>query len=62
VWPAGEIEIARRIGHLVAASLPLARSARFARQEWPRGEIAPGITIEVTEVRPALLAAKESSQ
>jgi hypothetical protein len=47
MWPPGELEIARRMGRLTAAGLPPALAARFARELWPGGEIAPGIWIEV---------------
>jgi hypothetical protein len=46
-WPPAEIEIARRMGRLTAAGLPLELAASFAREGWPSGEIAPGITLEV---------------
>jgi hypothetical protein len=47
-WPAAEAEIARRMGRLTAAGLTVERAAAFAREDWPRSEIAPGITLEVT--------------
>jgi len=47
-WPPGEAEIARRMARLVAAGLPLAWSAQFARVTWPAGEIADGIEVRVT--------------
>lgn len=47
-WPAAELDIARRMGRLVAAGFPPERAAAFARNDWPRGEIAPGIMVEVT--------------
>ena len=47
-WPPGELEIARRMGRLTAAGIPPSLAASFARDSWPRGEIAPGIWIEVT--------------
>jgi hypothetical protein len=47
-WPAAELEVARRIGILVAAGLQPEMAATFARDGWPRAEIAPGIWIEVT--------------
>ena len=46
-WPLAEAEIARRMVRLVAAGLSVEQAARFARDTWPRGEIAPGIVIEV---------------
>jgi len=48
-WPAGELEIAQRMRRLIAAGLPLEVASRFARDEWPRGEIAPGVVLEVCE-------------
>jgi DNA-binding transcriptional MerR regulator len=47
-WTEAELEIARRMGRLTAAGVPVERAATFARNTWPRGEIAPGIVIEVT--------------
>src|ERR1039457_2116003 len=47
-WPAAEVEIARRMGRLAAAGLTVKRAAAFARGDWPRAEIAPGITLEAT--------------
>ena len=47
-WPPREVEIATRMGRLVAAGLSVERAAVFARDDWPRGEIAPGITLEAT--------------
>jgi MerR HTH family regulatory protein len=47
-WPPDEVEVARRMGRLVAAGLPLAWSAEFAREHWPAGDLAPGITVSVT--------------
>lgn len=46
-WPLAEVEIARRMGRLVAAGLSVEQAARFARDTWPRGEIAPGVVVEV---------------
>lgn len=48
-WPRAELEIARRMGRLVAAGVSVERAAVFARDGWPRGEIAPGVVIEVTK-------------
>lgn len=48
-WPEAEAEIARRMGRLTAAGLPLEWAAQFARSDWPSGPLAPGITITVTE-------------
>lgn len=47
-WPPAELDIARRMGRLVAAGFPPERAAAFARNDWPRGEVAPGIMVEVT--------------
>jgi hypothetical protein len=47
-WPAAEIEIAKRMARLTDAGVIPERAAVFARQSWPKGEIAPGIVIEVT--------------
>jgi len=46
-WPPQELEIARRMGKLTGAGIPPSLAAKFAREDWPRGEIAPGVTIEV---------------
>jgi DNA-binding transcriptional MerR regulator len=46
-WPSGEVTIARRMGRLVDAGISHEQAAVFARNGWPRGEIAPGITLEV---------------
>lgn len=48
-WPPAELEIARRMGRLTAAGLPLAFAARMARDSWPTGELAEDITVIVTE-------------
>jgi MerR HTH family regulatory protein len=47
-WPAAELEIARRMARLTAAGITPERAAVFARESWPSGEIAPGITVEIT--------------
>ena len=47
-WADDEVEVARRMGRLTSAGLPLAWSAQFARNGWPAGEIAPGILVSVT--------------
>jgi Bacterial RNA polymerase, alpha chain C terminal domain len=52
-WPAGEMEIARRMGRLTAAGILPRLAASFARNSWPKGEIMPGIAIEVTDETPA---------
>jgi hypothetical protein len=46
-WPAAEAEIARRMSRLISAGIDVAAAAAFARNDWPDGEIAPGIRIEV---------------
>lgn len=46
-WPPAEVTIARRMGRLTAAGISPGQAAVFARDKWPRGEIAPGIVIEV---------------
>jgi hypothetical protein len=46
-WPPEELEIATRMGRLTAAGIPPPLAASFARTGWPRGEIAPGIVLEV---------------
>jgi DNA-binding transcriptional MerR regulator len=51
-WPEAEVDIARRMGRLAGAGLPLEWSAQFARNSWPSGEIAPGITVTVSEEPP----------
>ena len=48
IWTDAEVEVARRMGRLTAAGLPLGWSAQFARNGWPAGEIAPGILVSVT--------------
>ena len=49
VWPVEELEIARRMGRLTAAGIPPKLAASFSRDSWPKGEIAPGVVIEVTD-------------
>lgn len=44
-WPGGELEIARRIAQLVKAGIAVSVAARFARDGWPWGQIAPGIDV-----------------
>lgn len=51
-WTLEEAEIAVRMGRLVAAGFTPAWSADFARAMWPSAEIAPGITVSVTEEGP----------
>lgn len=46
-WSLAEVEVARRMGRLVAAGISVEQAAKFARSEWPRGELAPGVVIEV---------------
>lgn len=47
LWDAAEIEIARRMGILTRAGIPPSRAAVFARSSWPRGQITPGVWLEV---------------
>ena len=44
-WPATELEVARRMGRLVAAGLRPERAAGFARNSWPAGDLAPGLRL-----------------
>ena len=48
-WPPAELEIARRMGRLTDAGIAVEVAAPFARDSWPRGEIAPGIALVITE-------------
>lgn len=48
-WPESELIIARRMGRLTAAGLPLSFAAAMARESWPAGRLAEGITVTVTE-------------
>lgn len=48
VWPAAELEVARQMGRLTNAGLPVEFAARFARSGEKRAELAPGIYVEVT--------------
>ena len=48
LWSPAEVEIARRMGVLTAAGLTPAAAGAFARDAWPAGEIAPGITLAVS--------------
>jgi hypothetical protein len=47
-WPTAEVDIARRMGWLTRSGLDTASAAAFARDSWPCGEIAPGLTLTVT--------------
>lgn len=47
IWPPQEVAIAGRMARLLAAGLPLTWSAEFARDHWPSGELASGITVTV---------------
>jgi hypothetical protein len=50
VWPAGELQVARLMGRLTAASIPPSLAAVVARK-WPEAqEIAPGVFIQFKEV------------
>lgn len=46
-WPEKELAIARLMGRLTAAGFAPQLAARYARDLAPRGEIAPGIWLEV---------------
>ena len=46
--PEAELEIARRMGRLTAAGLPLSFAAAW-RGTWPSGALAPGIAVTVTK-------------
>ena len=48
-WPLAELEIARRMARLTAAGIAVENAAAFARDSWPAGEIAPGLTLTATE-------------
>jgi DNA-binding transcriptional MerR regulator len=47
-WPEAELAVAKLMGRLTAAGLPLKTAHRIARSGQSRAEIAPGIVIEVT--------------
>ena len=47
-WTRAELDVARLMGRLTAAGLPLETAHRVARSGESRAEIAPGIWIEVT--------------
>lgn len=49
VWSEHEVTVAKRIALLVRAGLPHAKAAWMARDSWPRGEIAPGVWVEVSQ-------------
>lgn len=49
-WPEAEVEVARRMGVLTTAGLPLEFAARMARDSWPVCDIADGVTVSVSEV------------
>jgi DNA-binding transcriptional MerR regulator len=51
-WPLAELEVARRMARLTDAGLAVERAAAFARESWPKGEIAAGVTLAVTETAP----------
>lgn len=42
-------ELEARVRRLMRAGLKRAVALRFARDCWPKGEVAPGITLEVAE-------------
>ena len=45
----GTAELKERTRRLVRAGMRAGAAIRFARQAWPKGEIAPGVTLEVSE-------------
>ena len=47
IWPTAELEVARTMGRLTAAGLPLKTAHVVARSGESRAEIAPGVWIEV---------------
>lgn len=47
-WPEAELEVARRMARLTAAGISPEVACKFARESWPSGEIAPGITLSAT--------------
>jgi hypothetical protein len=47
-WTLDELSIARTMGRLTAAGLPLETAALIARSGEPRYEIGPGVWIEIT--------------
>ena len=49
VWPDGELQVARLMGRLTAASIPPSLAAVVARK-WPAAqEIAPGVFVQIKE-------------
>lgn len=48
-WPVSDVEIAWRMGRLTEAELSLEAAARYARGEWPDGEIGAGLRLVVTD-------------
>lgn len=48
-WPEAELEIARRMAKLIDAGLTVPAAAKFARDAWPFGEIAPGADLWIWE-------------
>ena len=48
-WTEEEAAIVRRMARLTAAGIAPAVAAEYARNGWPAGEIAPGLTLTVTE-------------
>lgn len=49
-WPSGELAVAARMARLVTAGIAPEAAAKFARESWPEGEIAPGVVLTVSEV------------
>lgn len=48
-WPESEAEIARRMGRLTAAEWSVEAAARYAREQWPDGEIGRGLRLVVSD-------------
>jgi Bacterial RNA polymerase, alpha chain C terminal domain len=42
-------EFEARVRRLMRAGMKRGPALRFAREDWPKGEIAPGVTLEVAE-------------
>lgn len=55
-WAPAELEVAARMARLTAAGIAVETAAAFARGGWPRGEIAPGVVLQVLPVDAAPLA------
>jgi hypothetical protein len=61
-WPGSELEIARRMAVLVKAGIAVSVAAKFARDGWPSGEIAPGIRIQAGELLPDAMAGRGAGE